>query len=288
MDLKQIVILAMQVSILATVFGFGLKTRSGDLLYLLRRPSLLARSLLSVFVIMPMVAVGLTSLFNFHRLVEIALVALAISPVPPILPGKEGKAGGHASYGIGLMAILALLALAAVPLAMALLGRLFGREFGMAAGTIAGIVLKSTLLPLAAGIIVRAVAPAIGDRLERPVTLVGKVLLPVAALVLVAGALPAMWALVGNGSVLPIVLFTAIGLAVGHVLGGPNPDESVVLALSTASRHPAIAFAIAAANFPEERFGATILLYLLTSALVCVPYLAWQRRPAARAAARMA
>src|SRR5262245_44833828 len=103
MDLKQIVILALQVSIVATVFAFGLKTTSGDLLYLLRKPGLLARSLLSVFVIMPIVAVGLTSLFTFHRTVEIALVALAISPLPPILPGKEDKAGGHASYAIGLM-----------------------------------------------------------------------------------------------------------------------------------------------------------------------------------------
>src|SRR5262245_15258742 len=288
MYLKQIVILALQVSILATVFGFGLKTTSSDLLYLLRKPSLLARSLLSVFVIMPIVAIGLTSVFNFPRTIEIALVALAISPLPPVLPGKEGKAGGHAWYGIGLMALLALLAIVAVPLTMELSGCIFGRHLGMPAGTLAVIVLKSTLLPLAAGMVVQAAAPAIADRLEKPVTLIGKVLLPIAALVLIAGALPAIWALVGNGSVLPIMLFTAIGLAIGHVLGGPNPDDSVVLALSTASRHPAIAFAIAAANFPEEQFGATILLYLLASALVCVPYLAWRRRPATGAAARMA
>jgi len=51
-----------------------------------------------------------------------------------------------------------------------------------------------------------------------------------------------------------------------------------VLALSSACRHPAIALGIAAANFPDERFGGTIILYMLVSAIVGIPYVAWQRR----------
>ena len=75
-------------------------------------------------------------------------------------------------------------------------------------------------------------------------------------------------ALIGNGNVLAIVIFNVAGLAIGHVLGGPNRDHSIVLALATACRHPAIALSLAAANFPDQRFGATILLYLIVSAIV--------------------
>jgi hypothetical protein len=39
-----------------------------------------------------------------------------------------------------------------------------------------------------------------------------------------------------------------------------------------------IAFTIASANFPDVRFGAVILLFLLVNALLCIPYLAWQRK----------
>jgi BASS family bile acid:Na+ symporter len=74
-----------------------------------------------------------------------------------------------------------------------------------------------------------------------------------------------------------VVLFTAVGLAVGHVLGGPHPDNAVVRALTTACRHPPIAVGIAAANLPGQ-FAATILIYLLASAVACMPYLAWRRR----------
>src|SRR5262245_44606724 len=110
MDLKQLVILAAQLSIIVTVFGFGLKATTDDLLYLVRRPGLLTRSLVAMFVVMPVVAVVLVRLFDFRLTVEIALLVLAISPVPPILPARETKAGGHSAYAIGLMAMLALLA----------------------------------------------------------------------------------------------------------------------------------------------------------------------------------
>jgi BASS family bile acid:Na+ symporter len=74
-----------------------------------------------------------------------------------------------------------------------------------------------------------------------------------------------------------MIAFVVIGLVVGHLLGGPVPEHSIVLALSTVTRHPAIALSIASANFPDERFGGTILLYLIVAALVGMPYLKWQR-----------
>src|SRR5262245_42156877 len=131
MDLKQLVLLALQVSILSIVFGFGLKATPADLMYLVRRPGLLLRSLLAVFVIMPIVAILLVRMFDFPPTVRAALVALAISPVPPLLPRKERKAGATSSYGLGLMAILALVSIVAVPASLELLGRLFQRPLEM-------------------------------------------------------------------------------------------------------------------------------------------------------------
>jgi hypothetical protein len=39
-----------------------------------------------------------------------------------------------------------------------------------------------------------------------------------------------------------------------------------------------MAFAIAATNFPEERFVGPILLYVVVSVVIGIPYVAWQRR----------
>src|SRR5262245_40307887 len=105
----------LQISVVFTVFGYGLKTTGTDLLSGVRRPGLAPRSLLSVFVIMPVLAFALARLFDIRHTVEVSLVALAISPVPPLLPMKEMKGGGQASYALGLMTLLALLSIPAAP-----------------------------------------------------------------------------------------------------------------------------------------------------------------------------
>ncbi|HKW10792.1 MAG TPA: hypothetical protein VJO33_10450, partial [Gemmatimonadaceae bacterium] len=55
--------------------------------------------------------------------------------------------------------------------------------------------------------------------------------------------------------------------------------------LACASRHPAIALAIAMANFPGEKLAsAAILLYLLVSVVTVTPYLGWSKRQTQRRA----
>ena len=278
MDLKHIVVLALQVSIFFTVFGFGLKTAADDLMYVLRRPGLLLRSLLAVFVVMPMIAVTLVRLFDFRHTVEVALVALSISPVPPLLPRRELKAGGQDSYGLGLMAILAMLSIGIIPLAAAVLEHVFGHPLSVAPGAVTVLAFKTVLLPLALGMIVHAALPQLAEKIEKPVAVVANVLLAVAGLVFLVAVAPALWALIGRGTLVAMTIFAVAGLIVGHFLGRPEPSHSVVLALSTACRHPAIAAAIAAAAFPHEHFGAPIILYLLVGIIVGIPYIAYVRK----------
>jgi BASS family bile acid:Na+ symporter len=283
MDLKQLVVLALQISIFATVLGFGLTSTTGDLLYLWRRPGLLARSLLAMLVLMPLVAVVLVRTFDFPLAMQAALVALAISPVPPLLPNRENKVVGSAPYGLGLMATAGVLSIAVVPLAVELLQRVFDRPLGFSAASIAVVMLTMVLAPLGVGVAVRSLLPAVADRTARPVATIAKVLLVLAALPLLVVAAPAVWAIVGDGTILAILAFVAAGLAIGHTLGGPEPDHAAVLALSTACRHPAVALAVASANFPDERFGGAILLYLILNVVVSIPYIVWQRGRVARA-----
>jgi bile acid:Na+ symporter, BASS family len=276
---RELVLLALVLSILCTVFGFGLKATWDDLLYLLRRPGLLLRSLVAVNVLMPLVAVLLVSTFDVRREVEVALIALSISPMPPLLPNRFGKAGGSAAYGIALMVTLAVLAIVVVPLLAAAMGWIFDQPIGVAPVSVASKVGTMIIAPLIAGLALRSLLPAVASRIERPVGLVAKVLLPLGVLAL----LPTMWALVGNGTLLVMIAFVAAGLVIGHLLGGPDPEKAAVLGIASASRHPAIALSIGAANFPNEHLSAAIVLFLIVNFVACVPYIAWQKRRAAAA-----
>jgi BASS family bile acid:Na+ symporter len=277
MDLKQLVMLGLQVSIVCTVFGYGLKTNTAALLDVLRRPALLVRSVSCVLVVMPTVAFALTRLFEIRHEVEVALVALAISPVPPLLPMKERKAGGRISYGLGLLALLALVSIATIPLAIEILSRLFERPLAVAPSAVARLALITVLAPLAAGMVVHARAPLMAERIAPGLSLGAKLLLVVAVAVLSAGVWRSVWEATGQGAVIAITVFIVAGLAVGHVLGGPERETSLVLGMSCACRHPAIAFTIASANFPDQHFGGAIILYLLLSLLIGIPYVRWNR-----------
>jgi BASS family bile acid:Na+ symporter len=279
MTLQQAAMLALQGSILMTVFSFGLRATPGDVLYVFRQPALLGRSILAMFAIMPIVALALTSAFALRPPVEIMLIALAISPVPPLLPGRQKKAGGDASFGLGLMVIIGALSIVIVPLAVHLLAQYAARPLTTSPDAIAELVLKAAIGPLAAGMACRALLPGFAARTAKPIELIATVLLGLGVLAVLAREMPAVLSVIGNGSLLAFAAFVAVGLSAGHLLGGPRADDRLVLALSTATRHPMIALTVAKANFPDEpMLGAAVLLYLLVGLLIGIPYQVWQNR----------
>jgi BASS family bile acid:Na+ symporter len=279
MNAAALILLAAKVSILLTVFGLGLAANLRDAGHLFRRPGRLARSLLAMNLVMPLFAAALAAIFKLHPAVKIALIALAVSPVPPLLPKKELKAGGSTPYTIGLLSATALLAVVFVPVAVALLGKVFAIPARMPAAAVAELVLGTVLAPLAFGMAVRHRAPGFAARIARPIALAATVLLVVAVLPILFTAWPAIVSLIGNGTLAAIASFVAMGLLAGHGLGGPNPNDRTVLALSTASRHPGVALGIAHANFPDEKLApAVVLLYLIASGVMSLPYLRWNRR----------
>ena len=245
MNPQMILGLALKASIILTLFGFGLRATREDLLYLRRRPRLLVRSFAAMFVVMPLFAIMMTRLVSLNRAVVIALIALSISPVPPILPNKVNKSGGLATYGLGLMATAATFSIGFVPLAVYLIGKYFNRPFAMGLGTVAELIVLSVLIPLSAGILFRKVASTAAERIAGPLARIAGVVLLIGVLCLFAFTLPKTWALMGNGTLIALIAFAIVGLAVGHLFGGPGLEERITLALSTASRHPALALAIA-------------------------------------------
>jgi BASS family bile acid:Na+ symporter len=139
--------------------------------------------------------------------------------------------------------------------------------------------LVTVLLPLVAGILARRLAPALAERWASPLNTFATILLVLVCVVLLLYSWKTGLPLIGNGHVLVIAVFVAVGLIVGHLLGGPEPENRVVLAMSTASRHPGVALAIATGTSPDEKLviGA-ILLYLLVNTALSIPYIKWARQ----------
>lgn len=290
MNLSELIVPTIRVSIALTSLAVGLHSLPKDVTYLLRRPGLLARSLVSMNLIMLAVALVCVQLFQLKPVIEIVLVALALSPMPPFLPGQIMKKGGRQDYTISLMAITALLAIILVPLTLSVLSRIFNVPMTIEPAAVLKLVLITVILPLGAGMAIRALAPAFSARAADPVAKVGLVLLILGLAFVVPASFDAIKALIGDGTLASFAGFCLIGLSVGHLLGGSDPGTRTVLAFCTACRHPGMAITITMANFQEPKLALpAVLLYLFMSAIVSAVYTALTRhRPEAPAAEKSA
>ena len=155
-----------------------------------------------------------------------------------------------------------MVAVVYIPVAIELLNKFLQTPVHMRAWPIAHLVLMTVLAELVAGMLVRQFAPAIALRISKLVALVAAASLAISILPVLYTAWPAIIALVGNGTIVAIAAFVFVGLAVGHMLGGPDTHHRTVLALATATRHPGDALAIGSTNFPEQKAVLPAILLL--------------------------
>src|SRR5262249_38340336 len=153
------------------------------------------------------------------------------------------------SYAFGLLVAAALISIVFVPAAMELFGKVFNRPAAISAGTIARIVMVSVIGPLAVGLAVRHFLPDFAGRVAAPLSRLATLLLILGLLPVLFTQMSAAITLMGHGTLLALIAFAVTGLVVGALLGGPDSSHRIVLALSTATRHPGVAMAIASANF---------------------------------------
>lgn len=288
MSAQDLVKFALQASIFLTVLGVGLNATWQDATSLLRQPGLLARSLLSMFVIMPIICVVVALVSHLPPAIKVALVALAISPVPPFLTKKELMAGGHGAYVVSLVSLSAMLSIVFVPVVSSLFGQWFNHPAQVAPGKVAQIVLVTILVPVFLGILLRGMLGERAVKLSRPVGVIGLALLVIAVVPLLIRLWPLISSFFGDGTVFSLAAIVIVGTAIGHFLGGPDSWDRAVLGLSTSARHPAVAIAVATSAYPEGKLAlGAVLLYVLVVTIVTIPYVIWckrQQQPARAAA----
>ena len=275
---------AFDISLALSVFAFGLRAQGmKDVRFMLERPRLTLLSLLAMYVVTPVLALATVVYIAIPDAAAIALVALSFSMIPPLLPQKEIAGGGTGSYAIGLVITVAVLAPVGIPLLVDFLGRLTGRPYGIDAGSVALLVLKLVLAPLLAGLAVGSVWPRAAASVARWAPRLSGALMLVALVVLLVLVLPSTWTFLtspGGVSAVAAAFVVNLGaLGIGHLMGGPDRSQAVVLALSCASRHPALALSIATANYPTTGVAVAVVVVQVINGVVCTLYLRRLRVP---------
>ena len=273
--MKSVLMLAIMLEVVAV----GVQVDPGDMWPMIRRPMWLLRVTIAMFVAVPILAVILAKTFDIPNVMRGAMVLLAISAAAPLLPGKLLKLGDDLTHDATLAAVTSVLAIVLVPLALKSLGVAFQRDVGITVAAVAAVLMTTFLLPLGIGMVARAVlGPARAVRIGELAGDAGDIVLGILVLLIVvaqrATVFPLLWQ-----SVVVIALFAAGALAIGHLLGGPDPRERTSLAIATVTRHPGLALLMASANFRmTQEMPLAVVAFVLGTALATIPYTIWRRR----------
>src|SRR5215467_10442849 len=152
MDAEQVMLLVVLAAIFASVLALGCRAKPAEVASLWRRPGLLFRSLVAMFLVAPAVTLVMIELLPLPRGVKIGLVLLSISCALPPNWKQMLALGGSRSYVFGLLFTTTLLAVVTVPLSVAVLTALpLGADESVPVLKVAGLVGIELFAPLTAG-----------------------------------------------------------------------------------------------------------------------------------------
>jgi BASS family bile acid:Na+ symporter len=278
MTAEQVVLMLLQVVLFTSVLTLGFKTTLSEPFFLISRPRLFIRTFLAMYVVVPVATALILTLMPLPVGVKIGVILLAISPVAVGSPHNMLALGATPAYVYFLLISMSLIAVVVVPISLAILTALpLAHDASVPQFEVVKIIAQTVLLPLIIGAIIRRLAPRWAECLSQPINAIsGKVLLAalLALLVLNLGGI----AEVGVFSFIVLFVLTVVSLAAGHLLGGPAFGDRVALAMASAQRQMAIATLIAAINFPGAVTIDVIVIYLLITMLVTIPYTKWCKK----------
>lgn len=257
------------------MFGIGLGVTPRDWRDAWQTPRPMLRALFAVLVVVPVLALAVTRLCDLPRWAEIGIVLMAISPGAPVALRRSLAAGGLPAFASCLQISVALLAVVSVPLSIAALNDVYAGHASIDPRDVMAQVFVAQLLPLGLGGALRQIRAGLAARIERNVTRAGSVLL-VGTVVLALANLWQPTIEAGSGVLAVIAFVTVLALAAGHLLGGAP------VAIASAVRNPGLALLVATFNAAPPQVTATILAYVVVSAIVVTLYVALLFRGGAR------
>jgi len=281
--------LVLLLGVVLLVVAIGLRARLEQPLLLLRRPALALRALVAMYLFLPALVLALVWMLPLQAGVGAVLLGLAVSPVLPPWARKGAALGARSDYVIGLQVLSSAVALLVIPVMLWIVEALFGVQVSLRPLAVEQVLLVTVALPLAVGMVLARLTPAAAPRLASRAERWGGVLLLLGLAVLLPLQLPAILGVLGQGTLALILAVVALGLLIGHLLGGPEPAQRAVLASAVVHRHPAVALLLAMGSgtaadasvtgtAADASVTGTVLLYMLVALLLPIPYERWRRR----------
>lgn len=271
MDLTKLLISGANASVVVFVvsstLGVGLRLTVGQIVAPLRNGRLVALSLLANFVLAPLAAILLANVLGLDEPLRVGLLLCGVAAGAPFLLKLAEMSKGNMAFGVGLMVVLMVITVGYMPVMLPVL--LEG--VSVDSGKIAQSLVVLMLIPLALGLLVRAQLESIAARVAPAVAAISTISMILVVVLTTAAHFKSVLNVLGTFGILAAILFTAVCIGIGWLIGGPAADTRGVLALGTAQRNTAAALVVAGQNFDDPNVVVMITVVLIVSFAMLMP-----------------
>jgi BASS family bile acid:Na+ symporter len=250
-------------SMLAVGLSFTFRQLAGPLRY----PDRVFRALVANFILVPLLALGISRLLALDPSLAAGMVLVGMAAGAPFLL----KLTQAANADVGLSASLLVLLMPLTVIYMPFVVPLVVADASVRALGIAVPLILTLLLPMVIGHTMDSFLPRLAARL-RPIAGTTS---SIALVVLIASTLvlnaPLFRDLLGTGAIAATVLLTAGGFGVGYLISSPGFNRRVVMGLGAGQRNIAAALVVASQDFDDPRTLVMVVLFSVVDLMVLFP-----------------
>ncbi len=286
MEIELLITIGIYLFILTSMLFIGLGHTYRDFLEPFKNMKLVLFALLVNLVLIPVAGYLVATVFALSGAMLVGFLLMTSAPGASYGPRLAEVSGGDVPFATGLMFLLCTVALVSTPITLLLL---------LPEGSVISMwpVIRTLLLlmvvPMAAGLIVRAKRPAIAKKLEGPVVWASYIMiLVVMVLFLITmlfspNAVGGLTKLFGTFGIAAMVIVVGISLILGYLCGGPTTGTRRSLATGSAIRNAGMAMLFATSIFGgdvSEVLPVLIVYIIVQTVMVGLAAGRWRKQSA--------
>jgi BASS family bile acid:Na+ symporter len=259
--------LSVLIFLVTSMSGIGLGLSLQQVAAPLRNTRLVLFAMVANFIIAPALAMGLAQMLRLDEPFAIGLLLLGLAAGAPFMPKIVGLAKGDLALSVALMVLLMLGTTVLLPVALPRLVK--GAQVNP--WEIARFLSLLLLLPLVAGLIIKARRESLAARLRPVLERISTVALLTMLILIIALNFKGVLRIFGTGAILAGILFAVLTALAGWLLGGKDAAHRTVLGLGTGLRNIPAALIVSTQNFKDPNVSVMVIVTTLAGILVLVP-----------------
>ena len=266
--LQQFANLSVLIYIVATMLSMGLKFLPKQFLEPLENKSIILKSLVANFILLPIITYIILQLIPLEQGLAIGLILMAAGAGSPFMLKLVQFMKADIKFAVGLMLILSVVTLFYMPLVLSfLLPGVSVNPLSIAISLVALI-----FLPLIIGTSIKSRYSEIAETIQPTFNQISNIFIFIVIVLYLGLNYQDFLAVFGTGALIAAVIFILAAFLIGYLLGGPSKNTKSVLGMGTAIRNSSAAFVVAVANFSSayDVMAMIIVVYMLSIIIMMI------------------